>query len=453
MNKASTLMAMAVISLAACSTQSPSFAPSSPPALIPSASPAASPSPVPPSTRVILLGRIVTMADPPVAEAIAYEDGRVLAVGSRDEVMALAKADTKVIELGDNVAYPGFIDAHSHWIGDRDVYGGGSPQDVMEAVLSRGWTSIAELWVNQDRLSDLEAYDRAGLPIRIDAYLAANEPAPAGRHLGEWYLNREPGAVSDRLVVKGVKFTLDNGWGSLFWWEPDELAENVKRASDAGWQVAIHTVSMEAHEMVLHAYELALASGSNDLHHRMEHAVQVTDDQLARMVELNIATVIHLDGAASDWVLEPDYLGNLGEDTAWLGRWRDFVDAGLHVASAVDSPWNFPEFQVTYTSGRPFDQIAGGMDGRGRANDETPAWVLDQLLTAEQGLASVTTEAAYALDDEANRGHLAPGTYADITVLDRDVTSGTPDDIRAAQVIATIVGGVAEYCAVPALCP
>ncbi len=44
------------------------------------------------------------------------------------------------------------------------------------------------------------------------------------------------------------------------------------------------------------------------------------------------------------------------------------------------------------------------MDGRGRANPEAPDWVLDQRLTAEQGLRAVTLDAAYALGDEERRG-------------------------------------------------
>jgi predicted amidohydrolase YtcJ len=413
---------------------------------------AASPS-TSPVGRVILVGRVDTMAESGVVEAVALEDGRVSAVGNRDEVLALADDDTRVIELGDNVAYPGFIDAHSHWIGDREHYGGGSAQDAMAAALRRGWTSIAELWVNEDRLAELEALDSAGLPIRVDAYLAANHPAPDGTHLGEWYLERQPGAVSDRLRVQGVKFTLDNGWGSQVWWEPDELAANVERAHDAGWQIAIHTVSSDAHAMVLDAFDGALDGAPNAAHHRIEHAIQVTDEQLARMAELDIVTVMHPDGGASDWVLESDYLGNLGGDTAVLARWRDFVDAGLHVAAGVDAPWVFPDLALTDSIGRPFDQIAGGMDGRGRANPETPAWVLDQLLTAEQGLKAVTLDAAWALDDEANRGQLAPGAYADVTILSRDVTLGSPDEIRAAQVVATIVGGRTAFCGEPAFCP
>ena len=74
------------------------------------------------------------------------------------------------------------------------------------------------------------------------------------------------------------------------------------------------------------------------------------------------------------------------------------------------------------------------------------------LLTAEQVLRAVTVEAAYALGDEARRGHLAPGALGDVTILSGDVTTAAPDDIRAMKVVATIVGGVAAYCADPDLC-
>ena len=90
--------------------------------------------------------------------------------------------------------------------------------------------------------------------------------------------------------------------------------------------------------------------------------------------------------------------------------------------------------------------------GRGRANPETPEWVLDQLLTAEQGLRAVTIEAAYALGDEARRGHLAPGTLGDITILSGNVLDATADEIRDMDVIATIVDGTVVFCADPEVC-
>jgi predicted amidohydrolase YtcJ len=401
----------------------------------------------------------VTIDEPPVVEAILIEDGMVAAIGTRGDVLAVAGDGVPVIDLGDNVAYPGFIDAHAHWIGDRETNGVQSAEEAMDEAISRGWTSISEQWVDQGRIAELEALaaDNA-LPLRVDAYLALNAPAPSGEHFGDWYTDREPGAVSDHLRVKGLKITLDNGWGSIFHWEPAELTETIGRANEAGWQVSVHTVSTEAHEMVLDAFEAAIGpNGPNPLHHRIDHAIQVTDEQLGRMVAMDIATVIHLDGAAADWVLEADYLGHLGpdnpgEEIGWLARWRDFVDAGLHVAAATDTPWIFPDFELTDDIGRPVDQIAGGMDGRGRANPETPPWVIDQLLTAEQGLRAVTVDAAWALGDDARRGHLASGMLGDVTILSGDVTSATPDELRAMSVVTTIVGGVPAYCADPDIC-
>ncbi len=61
-------------------------------------------------------------------------------------------------------------------------------------------------------------------------------------------------------------------------------------------------------------------------------------------------------------------------------------------------------------------------------------------------------DAAWALGDEERRGHLAPGTYGDVTILSREVTSGSPDEIRSTEVIATIVGGEIVFCADAALC-
>jgi predicted amidohydrolase YtcJ len=296
--------------------------------------------------------------------------------------------------------------------------------------------------------------------VRVDAYLALNAPAPSGEHFGDWYTAYEPGPVADHLRMQGVKLTLDNGWGTQFWWEPDELRETIGRAGEAGWQVAVHTVSTEAHEMVLDAYESALAGRPNVLHHRIEHAIQATDEQLARMVALDLVTVIH-PGAATDWLLEADFMGNLGEDMDWLARSKDFVDAGLHVAAASDAPWTFPLIdppdptgrELRDEVGRPVDLIASAMDAKGFSNPEVPAWLLDQRLTAHQGLAAVTIDAAYAIGDGQNRGHLAVGTHADITILSGGIEGSTPDEIRHLSVVATIVGGVTEYCAQPALCP
>ena len=230
------------------------------------------------------------------------------------------------------------------------------------------------------------------LPLRVDAYLALNYDH---EFLGDWYASREPGPVDDHLRVEGLKIHLDDGWGHAINWEPAELTATIGRANEAGWQVSVHAMSSAAMELVLDAFEAALGpTGPNPLHHRIEHAMQVTDEQLARLVAMDIAIVTHLDGA-NDWLLDDRVVAEFdrddpGEQLPLLDRWRDFVDAGLHVASATDAPWTFEGQELLDAMGRPVDQIAAGMDGRVRTSPEVPAWSVDQLLTAEQGLRAVT---------------------------------------------------------------
>jgi predicted amidohydrolase YtcJ len=430
---------------------SPSPTPSGP-SIAPSANPSASGSR---SGSVVIVGRILTMDAPAIAEGILIEDGTVAAVGTRDQVLALAGDQVPVVDIGENVAYPGFIDAHAHWIGDRDYYHRGSPAEAMDAAITRGWTSISEQWINPEKLDLLTGLAADGaLPIRVDAYLALNFDK---EFFGDWYTSREPGPVDDHLRVQGLKIHLDDGSGKVINWQPEDLTATIGRADEAGWQMSVHTMSSAAQELVLDAFEAAIGpTGPNELHHRIEHAMQVTDDELARLVAMGIGMVIQLDGAA-DWILDEGVIATFdrddpGEAAGSLARWRDFVDAGLHVASATDAPWTFPDFELTDEMGRPIDQIAAGMDGRVRTRTETPAWLRDQLLTADQGLRAVTLDAAWALGDDARRGHLAPGTLGDVTILTGDVTGATADEIRAMKVIATIVGGIPAYCADPGIC-
>ena len=60
-------------------------------------------------------GNILTM-DPgqPRAQAVAVAGGRFIAVGSDTDVLNLASARSRRIDLGGRTAVPGFIDAHSH---------------------------------------------------------------------------------------------------------------------------------------------------------------------------------------------------------------------------------------------------------------------------------------------------------------------------------------------------
>lgn len=67
---------------------------------------------------VLLGGRIVTVDEScPAAEALACRDGRILAVGSNEEVSSRIGPHTRRIDITSKTAYPGFIEGHGHFLG------------------------------------------------------------------------------------------------------------------------------------------------------------------------------------------------------------------------------------------------------------------------------------------------------------------------------------------------
>ena len=68
-----------------------------------------------PADAIYTGGDIVTVNElQPQAEAIAVKDGRILAVGYRDEVMKMEGRQNPVVDLGGNTLVPGFVDPHGH---------------------------------------------------------------------------------------------------------------------------------------------------------------------------------------------------------------------------------------------------------------------------------------------------------------------------------------------------
>ena len=99
----------------------------------------------PPET--IVLGRMVTM-DPqqPQVSAVAINNGRFSFVGDQAAALALRGPDTRVIDLEDATAYPGFIDAHLHVAGigaaqrSVDLTGASSFSELIDRVAARAST-------------------------------------------------------------------------------------------------------------------------------------------------------------------------------------------------------------------------------------------------------------------------------------------------------------------------
>ena len=107
-----------------------------------------------PADAIYFGGKVVTVNDlQPEAEAVAIKDGKILAVGYRDEVMKFKGGKTTLIDLAGKTMLPGFVDPHGH------VFNTGI-QAVSANLLPRpdgGVNDIAEMqaalkaWAGQNR--------------------------------------------------------------------------------------------------------------------------------------------------------------------------------------------------------------------------------------------------------------------------------------------------------------
>lgn len=67
-------------------------------------------------------GDVVTVAEgQPTAQAVAVQDGKIVAVGSNESVLTRQGPDTEMVDLGGKTMTPGFVDAHSHFINGLQV--------------------------------------------------------------------------------------------------------------------------------------------------------------------------------------------------------------------------------------------------------------------------------------------------------------------------------------------
>jgi predicted amidohydrolase YtcJ/ABC-type branched-subunit amino acid transport system substrate-binding protein len=446
-------------------TQSPGAARASPDEHDDQSLPMQSPSPPPLTTAVgddehfhpdivFYNGNILTLElDQPQAEAVAIRNDIILAVGSDEELLALSSEETQLVDLDGKTLLPGFIDSHGHWIGDLDRAGYSDVEESIQYMLENGWTSTNEMFVSQDRLDSLLSLDREHrLHLRVNAYLPVNF---LEQRFGRPYLQYEPGEYLSPLVrVAGVKFFTDNDWGHIINWGQSELNEEVLAAHEAGWQVAIHTFSVQGHDMTLTALDNALQGEDNRAYrHRIEHVIAITDEQLTWIKDQGYLASIQFSFPSNIPQTDPTsgfYEKVPEDDFHLLTRWKDIYEAGITIIGGTDWPWlTRPEFNAPSgaPAGTPLRLLYKAATNTD-INDVVPEeWMRSQLLPVEAALRALTINGAFGCFEEDVKGSLAPGKWADIVVLSNDPLEASLEALVDIDVLLTMVGGRIEYCA------
>lgn len=95
---------------------------------------------VEPASLVLRNGRLVTVDDrQPLAQALAVRGDRIVAVGTDTEVARYVGPATQLIDLAGQLAVPGFIEGHGHFLGLGDA------KLLLDLTDARSWDDIVAM--------------------------------------------------------------------------------------------------------------------------------------------------------------------------------------------------------------------------------------------------------------------------------------------------------------------
>ena len=213
---------------------------------------------------------------------------------------------------------------------------------------------------------------------------------------------------------------------------PEQIRERIANAHEAGFQVAVHANGDRAIEIVLDAFEDALAkTPRRDHRHRIEHCSLVTEDILQRMRRLHLLAVPF-----------GSYVWAHGEKlTAFYGSsrvkrlfaHRDFLDHGIPLAGSTDNPCG------------PYEPLLAVQSCVTRKGQDGSLLGENQRISLGEALRMYTMGSAYASHEEDRKGSLKTGKLADLVVLQEDLTKVPPESIKDVPVRLTMVGGSVRY--------
>jgi len=232
-------------------------------------------------------------------------------------------------------------------------------------------------------------------------------------------------------LTKPYKNTGRNG-DLLF--DPKKFAELCVAADKQGLIIHVHALGDGAVKAALSGIAAARkANGNSGLPHTLTHEQFVAPEDFPRFRELGVISALQLlwASAGTDTIeIVKPYLDS--EVYKWQYPARSILDHGGVISGASDWP---------VSSANVFLAVYQAETRKG------PEGVLDasQDMPREAMFYAYTRNSARAVNLLDSIGTIAPGKRADLILIDRDVLTVSPEEMRDAKVLWTIVAGKTVY--------
>jgi predicted amidohydrolase YtcJ len=344
-------------------------------------------------------------------------------------------------------------------------------------ALSHGVTSLQD-FSDWDDFLVMEEMEREGkLPIRISEWLTFNDPIDVLKeHRAHHDLN-DPllhtgmlkgfmdGSLGSRTAAMMAPYSDDPTNSGIPRYDQDKLNAMAIERADVGFQIGFHAIGDKANTMALdaftavnqaedrrHSLETAACYAAHpEAHHiadgcgtlprlpfsqarrfRIEHAQVLISADFDRFRHLGIVASMQPSHLLTDMAWAPARLGP--ERVKYAYAWKSFLNHGVTLAFGTDYP---------VESISPFRGLYSAVTRMNEAGTQT--FEPQEKLTLNEALYAYTQASAFAENKEKTKGILAPGYLADFTVLDRDITTATPQELLHTKVLRTVVGGVTQF--------
>lgn len=211
------------------------------------------------------------------------------------------------------------------------------------------------------------------------------------------------------------------------------LIRMIKLVHERGFQVAIHATGDRAIDAAVDGYAEAMAEKpGGDPRHYVIHGDFISPETCRKLAGINggVAMQPTIEAMISDF--DPAVVGD--ERAAYEWPMRTVLDSGLRLTASSDAPITVPNWRLGVENAVLRESlVSGAVSGP------------EECITVEEAIRAYTINGAYQDHMEDIKGSIEVGKLADFCIIDQDILSIDPHQIKTIGVVKTIVGGKVVY--------